>query len=92
MPPTPPAPFPLPPARAWRRPLGRTKTARCFARCAWKTRHRAVHRPDHFVAGLNILVVLAMTVTDRARDIAVLMSLGTYRNQVRNIFVLQGLT
>src|SRR6202030_3087111 len=27
-----------------------------------------------FVAGLNILVVLAMTVTDRARDIAVLMS------------------
>jgi lipoprotein-releasing system permease protein len=45
-----------------------------------------------FVAGLNILVVLAMTVTDRARDIAVLMSLGCYRNQVRNIFVLQGLT
>jgi lipoprotein-releasing system permease protein len=45
-----------------------------------------------FVAGLNILVVLAMTVTDRARDIAVLMSLGTYRAQVRNIFVLQGLT
>jgi len=45
-----------------------------------------------FVAGLNILVVLAMTVTDRARDIAVLMSLGSYRNQIRNIFVLQGLT
>jgi len=44
-----------------------------------------------FVAGLNILVVLAMTVTDRARDIAVLMSLGSYRHQVRNIFVLQGL-
>lgn len=45
-----------------------------------------------FVAGLNILVVLAMTVTDRARDIAVLMSLGAYRPQIRNIFVLQGLT
>ncbi|MGH9593424.1 MAG: FtsX-like permease family protein, partial [Bryobacteraceae bacterium] len=45
-----------------------------------------------FVAGLNILVVLAMTVTDRDRDIAVLMSLGSYRNQVRNIFMLQGLT
>jgi lipoprotein-releasing system permease protein len=44
-----------------------------------------------FVAGLNILVVLAMTVTDRARDIAVLMSLGAYRSQVRNIFVLEGL-
>jgi lipoprotein-releasing system permease protein len=43
-----------------------------------------------FVAGLNILVVLAMTVTDRARDIAVLMSLGAYRPQIRNIFVLQG--
>lgn len=45
-----------------------------------------------FVAGLNILVVLAMTVTDKARDIAVLMSLGARRAQVRNVFVLQGLT
>jgi lipoprotein-releasing system permease protein len=32
-----------------------------------------------------------MTVTDRARDIAVLMSLGAYRPQIRNIFMLQGL-
>jgi len=44
-----------------------------------------------FVAGLNILVVLSMCVTDRARDIAVLMSLGAYRPQVRNVFMLQGL-
>ncbi len=44
-----------------------------------------------FVAGLNILVVLAMTVTDKARDIAVLMAMGARRKQVRNIFVLQGL-
>jgi lipoprotein-releasing system permease protein len=44
-----------------------------------------------FVAGLNILVVLAMTVTDKARDIAVLMALGARREQVRNIFILQGL-
>jgi len=44
-----------------------------------------------FVAGLNILVVLTMTVADRARDIAVLMAMGTRRRQVRNIFVLQGL-
>jgi len=29
-----------------------------------------------FVAGLNILVVLSMTVTDKARDIAVLLSIG----------------
>jgi lipoprotein-releasing system permease protein len=44
-----------------------------------------------FVAGLNILVVLAMTVTDKARDIAVLMALGARREQVRNIFIWQGL-
>jgi lipoprotein-releasing system permease protein len=43
-----------------------------------------------FVAGLNILVVLAMTVTDKARDIAVLMSMGARREQVRNIFIWQG--
>ena len=44
-----------------------------------------------FVAGLNILVVLTMTVTDRARDIAVLMAMGARRAQMRRIFVLQGL-
>jgi lipoprotein-releasing system permease protein len=44
-----------------------------------------------FVAGLNILVVLTMTVADRARDIAVLMAMGARRRQVRDIFVLQGL-
>ncbi len=44
-----------------------------------------------FVAGLNILVVLTMTVSDRARDIAVLMAVGARRSQVRAIFVLQGL-
>lgn len=44
-----------------------------------------------FVAGLNILVVLAMTVADKARDIAVLMAMGARREQVRAIFVLQGL-
>jgi len=43
-----------------------------------------------FVAGLNILVVLTMTVTDRAKDIAVLMALGTRRAQIRRIFLLQG--
>ncbi len=44
-----------------------------------------------FVAGLNILVVLAMTVSDRARDIAVLMAMGARREQVRRVFVLLGL-
>jgi lipoprotein-releasing system permease protein len=44
-----------------------------------------------FVAGLNILVVLSMSVTDKARDIAVLLSMGARREQVRRIFLLQGL-
>ena len=44
-----------------------------------------------FVAGLNILVVLAMTVTDKARDVAVLMAMGARRGQVRRIFLWQGL-
>jgi len=44
-----------------------------------------------FVAGLNILVVLTMTVTDRARDIAVLVAIGARRDQIRKIFILQGL-
>ena len=45
-----------------------------------------------FVAGLNILVVLSMTVTDKARDIAVLRSLGARREQVRTIFLCQGVS
>jgi lipoprotein-releasing system permease protein len=45
-----------------------------------------------FVAGLNVLVVLSMTVTDKARDIAVLMSMGTRREQIRRIFLWQGIT
>ncbi len=44
-----------------------------------------------FVAGLNILVVLTMSVTDRARDIAVLMSLGARRAQLRGVFFFQGI-
>ena len=42
------------------------------------------------VAGLNILVVLSMTVTDRAKDIAVLRSLGSTSSQLRKIFLWQG--
>ena len=44
-----------------------------------------------FVAGLNILVVLAMTVSDRSRDIAVLMAMGAQRKQISRLFVLLGL-
>jgi len=45
-----------------------------------------------FVAGLNILVVLSMTVTDKARDIAVLRSMGARHEQIRKIFLWQGIT
>src|ERR1700690_1119916 len=44
-----------------------------------------------FVAGLNILVVMSMTVTDKARDIAVLLSIGARREQIRKIFLLEGI-
>ncbi|MGA3294222.1 MAG: ABC transporter permease [Candidatus Acidiferrales bacterium] len=44
-----------------------------------------------FVAGLNILVVLTMTVADRARDIAVLVAVGARGYQIRRVFMLQGL-
>ena len=42
------------------------------------------------VAALNILISLIMMVMEKTRDIAVLMSLGTRRAQVRNVFILQG--
>ena len=44
-----------------------------------------------FVAGLNILVVLTMTVTDKTKDIAVLLSMGARREQIRRIFLWQGM-
>lgn len=43
------------------------------------------------VSGLNILVVLSMTVTDKAHDIAVLLSMGARGEQVRRIFLWQGM-
>jgi lipoprotein-releasing system permease protein len=44
-----------------------------------------------FVAGLNILAVLSMTVTDKAKDVAVLLSMGAHRTQIRTIFLWQGI-
>jgi len=44
-----------------------------------------------FVAALNILSVLIMIVLEKRRGIAVLMSLGARREQVRTIFIVQGL-
>jgi lipoprotein-releasing system permease protein len=43
-----------------------------------------------FVAALNILISLTMMVMEKTRDIAVLMSLGAKRAQVRRIFIGQG--
>jgi lipoprotein-releasing system permease protein len=42
------------------------------------------------VAALNILITLIMMVMEKNRDIAVLMSMGAKRQQIRKIFVLQG--
>lgn len=75
-----------------------------FATTTWMEENRALFRALHmeklvtaifiglitFVAGLNILVVLSMTVTDKSRDIAVLTSMGARRVQVRKIFLWQG--
>src|SRR5277367_5082408 len=77
-----------------------------FAASTWVEENRALFRALRleklvtaifiglitFVAGLNVLVVLSMTVTDKARDIAVLMSMGTRRHQIRRIFLLQGIS
>jgi lipoprotein-releasing system permease protein len=75
-----------------------------FATATWMEQQRALFRALRLeklvtaifiglitlVAGLNILVVLSMTVTDRAKDIAVLRSMGSRSRQLRNIFLLQG--
>jgi lipoprotein-releasing system permease protein len=42
------------------------------------------------VAGLNILITLIMMVMEKNREIAVLMSMGATRRQIRKIFMLQG--
>ncbi|MEO8725013.1 MAG: FtsX-like permease family protein [Acidobacteriaceae bacterium] len=44
-----------------------------------------------FVAALNILISLIMLVMEKTKDIAVLMSMGVRRAQVRRIFILQGM-
>jgi lipoprotein-releasing system permease protein len=76
-----------------------------FAASTWMEENRALFRALRleklvtaifiglitFVAGLNVLVVLSMTVTDKARDVAVLMSMGSRREQIRRIFLWQGI-
>ena len=43
------------------------------------------------VAALNILTALVMMVMEKTRDIAILISMGARRSQIRKIFVFQGL-
>src|SRR6266446_82448 len=76
-----------------------------FAATTWMEENRALFRALRleklvtaifiglitFVAGLNVLVVLSMTVTDKARDVAVLMSMGSRREQIQRIFLWQGI-
>ena len=42
------------------------------------------------VAALNILISLIMMVMEKTKDIAVLLSMGTRKAQVRNVFIAQG--
>ena len=42
------------------------------------------------VAALNILISLIMMVMEKTRDIAVLMSMGTRKSQIRRLFMAQG--
>jgi lipoprotein-releasing system permease protein len=43
-----------------------------------------------FVAALNILISLIMMVMEKTKDIAVLISMGARRGQIRRIFMFQG--
>lgn len=43
-----------------------------------------------FVAALNILISLIMMVMEKTRDVAVLMSMGARKRQVRRVFIAQG--
>ncbi len=43
-----------------------------------------------FIAALNILISLVMMVMEKTKDIAVLMSLGAKKRQVRSVFMTQG--
>jgi lipoprotein-releasing system permease protein len=43
-----------------------------------------------FVAALNILISLIMMVMEKTKDVAVLISMGAKRRQIRGIFIFQG--
>ena len=43
-----------------------------------------------FVAALNILISLTMMVMEKTKDIAVLVSMGAHKAQIRRLFMAQG--
>jgi lipoprotein-releasing system permease protein len=77
---------------------------RGFQTTQWMDEHKAIFRALKLervvtfitiglivmVAALNILISLSMMVMEKTRDIAVLLSLGARRAQIRRIFVLSG--
>ena len=42
------------------------------------------------IAALNILIALVMAVMEKSKDIAIFSSMGARHQQIRNVFVLQG--
>ncbi|HEV8524179.1 MAG TPA: FtsX-like permease family protein [Terriglobales bacterium] len=81
------------------------QAGRGFMSTSWMEQNRALFRALRLervvtfitiglivlVAALNILISLIMMVMEKTRDIAVLMSIGAKRSQVRRVFITQGL-
>ena len=80
------------------------RAGRGFEATTWMDQNRALFRALRLervvtfitiglivlVAALNILISLIMMVMEKTKDIAVLMSMGARRGQIRRIFVAQG--
>jgi lipoprotein-releasing system permease protein len=75
-----------------------------FQTTNWKEQNRELYRALYLeqivtfivvtliviVAALNILIALTMMVMEKTRDIAVLISMGARKRQVRRVFITQG--
>ena len=75
-----------------------------YATTTWMERNKQLNNALHMeravtivtiglielVAALNIFITLVMMVMEKYRDIGVLMSMGARKQQIRNIFMLQG--
>ena len=86
-------------------PLIEAKAGEAYAATSWMERNRAVFNALKMeklvtaiaiglimlVAALNILTSLVMMVMEKNKDIAILKSLGASREQIRRIFMAQGL-